>query len=67
MSAFSARQRSKDWFWIGNRPHTMDVDSSPTVVNGVVYVDSFALNARTGALLWTAAYTLLPRRRWSTG
>ena len=38
--------------WQYETPHYIDVDSSPTVVNGVLYVDRFALDARTGALLW---------------
>ena len=39
-----------DWQYLTANYDT--VHSSPTVVNGVVYVDRYALNARTGALLW---------------
>ena len=49
--------------WQYKTPHYIAVDSSPTVVNGVVYVDRFALNARTGALLWDSGLHTVPRRR----
>ena len=52
--------------WQYTAPYHVDVNSSPTVVNGVVYLDSYALNASTGALLWDSGIHSVPRRRWST-
>ena len=47
-------------------------DSSPAVANGVVYVGSdddkvYALNASTGAMLWSYTAARCPRPRWRMG
>ena len=48
------------------------VESSPSVANGVVYAGSddnnlYALNASSGALLWTFPRTAKRKRQWNAG
>lgn len=69
--ALDATTGAKKWEFLGD--DTYDFESSPTIVNGVVYVSlrgtafskqgvgTFALDAKTGAKIWTE-----PTRVWVT-